>query len=352
MSENESPGPVPSLSESPATVHFPEPPPTSELVWHYCGADALKSIITNNELWASSVAFMNDAREAITGSEALRANFERVRDGLPPGVADLLSGSLMPSDAVDPPVQNLETFLLSASLDGDNLSMWRAYGSEDVTYAVGVHPQAPLAPIGRTEELDPHPGPDYEKDRFIETDDGEVHHVAGWDAPQFTDSRWFLAVYDSEQSAEIVTSTLEHIQNVAQRANDGAERHGTTALYLGVLFASLEIDAHRDLAIHHIKDPGFVDEREVRLVMNAWPAWRFVSYRASRLGFVPYIRLTTFSGTAPDYPTEGQHLPIKQICIGPTRYPELAKAGLEQMLEWQGYHEVEVILSKIPFRPV
>lgn len=334
----------------------PVPPGAGALVWHYCGAEALQSIISKHELWASSVAFMNDANEVITGSDALRQRFDRVKEELPESVAATLEGSLRARSSESEPIDGLGTFLLSASLDGDNLSMWRAYGSADISYAVGIDPTKHLAPIGRTEDVDPHPRPDYETNRFIEGDDGQRAEIPGWDAPYFSDSFWFKAEYDHERSAEIVNSTLDHLQELAAKVQDPVSGQGWEALsyYISLTFMGVEINARRDLAIFQIKHPGFADEKEARLVLRVSPSWRFIDYRQSKLGFVPYVKLTSFekSGLLGDFPSKAEHLPIKEIRIGPARYPELAKSSLEALLAKWGYHEVQVTLSEIPFRPV
>jgi hypothetical protein len=39
------------------------------------------------------------------------------------------------------------------------------------------------------------------------------------------------------------------------------------------------------------KNPGFEDEREVRVTWTVNPWWKFVLYRASRFGVTPYVEV-------------------------------------------------------------
>lgn len=333
----------------------PERLSPDELAWHYCGPTALDGILSKHELWASSVAFMNDTTEAFRGSDALRERFEEVKATLPAPVAAMVERSLFDRDREPSAVYGYDKFLLSASWDGDNLSTWRAYGSTDISYAVGIDPEQFLAPIGRKEKRDPHPGPEYEANRFVNGDDGQQIEVAGWDRGFFSDPRWFKAVYEEARQEEIAASALEHLQELAGKVREPSEgQWGEIQHQISKAFLGVALDERRDLAIYQIKHPGFVDEREARLVLAAYPAWRFVNFRTSKLGFVPYVRLTSYDkrGILGHHPKKSRPLPIKKICIGPTRYPDVAQAGLEGLLARNGYHDVEVIHSAIPFRPV
>lgn len=322
----------------------PERPKDGELVWHYCGATALNNIVAKHELWASSVAFMNDAREVLTGNAELRAEYEKVKDTLDPLHQSAFEEWWFPSG--NETMAPLGTYLLSASTDGDNLSLWRAYGTGDIKYAIGLDPMERLLPIGKDDAEDPHPSPGYRGDKFLET--GAPNPV--WDATIVTAPRWFLAKYSGTETNKLVGEVMEHVRRMVE-STAGPDESETG--WAGILRTMRGHDAVT-LVAQQIKDAGFRDEREARLLMTAEPTWRFVYYRPSGLGFVPYIKLTGVPvGTEDDkHPTEAYRLPIRKIYIGPTQYPHVAKAGLTGLLAHFGYHDVEVLTSKVPYRSV
>ncbi|MBC9943797.1 DUF2971 domain-containing protein [Leucobacter sp. cx-328] len=119
--------------------------------WHYTTAAGFKGIVENDFLLAGPASQMNDSREIIEGYDAVRTLV------LPPEVssnaharAELLEclGSL--EDAMEA-MHSL--FSLSASSNGDNLSLWRAYGGAG-SYAIRLDHEASLFPIVDVDRLD------------------------------------------------------------------------------------------------------------------------------------------------------------------------------------------------------
>jgi hypothetical protein len=130
-----------------STVHFAHandalnPSPPSHQLFHYTTSEGLKGIVEKNELWATSVYFLNDASEITYGyallAEALRgwiAVNSRPEDSLCMNLALELQrsfgGDLLSRNVMSP-------IYLTCFCEEDNLlSQWRAYGQSG-GYSVG-----------------------------------------------------------------------------------------------------------------------------------------------------------------------------------------------------------------------
>ena len=104
-----------------------------------------------------------------------------------------------------------------------------------------------------------------------------------------------------------------------------------------------------------VKDAGFQDEREERIIIWPNPDWKFAFHRPAPFGLVPYVKLTSLDGHNGDpygerFAIEPGRLPIREIRIGPSPHSAVAASSLKQLLGLHGFHEVEVTLSKVPFR--
>lgn len=315
------------------------------LVWHYTSPDGLSGILQNDVLWATSAAFMNDAHELTSGARALRKHFEKQRSSLDPAIVDEVEKQIN-----DLSIDASSAYIVSASEDGDSLTLWRNYGKHSVSYAIGLDPSLPLLPLQTTDEEEhPNPpkgwGPTYE-----EVSDG---HWAAIDEPDRpvaahlgeNGKPWIPVVYDREGRRKIVEENFQDIINSIKSRMPNK---------LIVRFNWLG-----DLLL--IKARGFQDEREVRINYTLIaPDWKFLHFRNTTWGATPYIRLTAapdgydaqevYWGSGKEYAKEAATLPIVHIRIGPTPYRKAAKKALRQLLDLQGYSHVKISASKIPYR--
>ncbi|ASN20124.1 hypothetical protein [Arthrobacter sp. YN] len=323
---------------------------TPGLVWHYTNGAALMNILEKNELWASSAAFMNDANELLSGSLQLRQYFEEQRSSLP-------SQTVRDLEAYIPDTRNRDrdSFVLSASSDGDSLTLWRNYGREHVSFAVGLDESVPLVPIaGCLDNQHPNPSPGYYDGMYeVDVDGSVLEHPNG--APVVVDdpdrvliecSVWKSVVYDRDDQKQLIGKVFNNLRaGVEERRGRSEESRRTFWLYPYLMNEDLEI----------VKNVGFQDEREKRVVVWLNPDWKFVFHRTGPFGLVPYVKLTSLEGaeTEPyetDYVTAPGRLPIREIRVGPTPYGAGAVRSLKQMLDFQGFHDVTVSYSEIPFR--
>lgn len=104
--------------------------PDDRVIYHYCDTNALLSILTNNKLWYTHAAYLNDTMEITRGVDICRS---------------VIEGQLKSTD--DPVLQNAKSYLQNAekwqyyiccfSEAKDRLSQWRSYASDGDGFAIG-----------------------------------------------------------------------------------------------------------------------------------------------------------------------------------------------------------------------
>lgn len=315
----------------------------AELVWHYTNGQGLKSILENHVLWASSASFMNDFNELLSGSKLLADLFDSERKSLDVYVRKELDRIIDFSD-----FSRQGKFILSASESGDSLTMWRAYGREEVSYSIGLESSIELSPrIQRAGDMHPFPPPGYYEEEFEYDEDGYPVQISSDPDFDFIEGgAWTPVIYNEGEQERLIRHAFATLRDQVKRTSDSGEKTDEGFFPPGYFI-------HEEL--HQIKDAGFADEREQRILMSVNPYWKYVLHRAGRFGFVPYLELgiprAGDSGVLPQgFVQKMERLPIRKINIGPTPYRAEAKASLLQLLDLMGYHEVTVGVSEIPFR--
>ncbi|WP_142206706.1 DUF2971 domain-containing protein [Subtercola boreus] len=304
------------------------------LVWHYTSTEGLLGIVQRHVLWATSAAFMNDAEELKAGATAFRAYFEERKPDLSAKVVSEItkSGHLSPGSVFD-------TYLLSASRLRDSLTMWRNYGGSGVAFAVGIDRTAKLAILEqRRGESHPSPPPDYDPPDWIELENGRRVNAAYDPDTIFSfGAEWQRVVYIAEGTPKKIRKALDRLVSRIE-----SREEGQITIWLG------------GSSFHHFKNAGFRDEREVRLLFDINPSWKFVLHRPSRFGPVPYVEITSPEASSDEsrehWAKKASVLPIHEIVVGPTLFAEDAKRSLRMLLDHTGYGHVKVSSSKTPYR--
>ncbi len=267
-------------------------------------------ILEHGEFWASSAMLLNDHSEIRIGTELVRDAFERSDLTLGQGASLLYNGWRI--DATERNDKVLHTYVLSASKDGDSLSMWRGYGTGDVGYAIGL--LGTLQPSSST--------PIY------------------GDIPQ----EWLPVEYDSNEQDRLIQELVAHVVELGSRIDLGV-RDDERQMML--------IETYREIErlICRIKDPAFRDEKETRVVFPAGISdGDFVRYRPSRFGITPYIGLRPFRTVLASGEISETRLPIVHIRIGPSPHQRQAELALMSLLDDKGYGDVYVDSTGAPFR--
>lgn len=281
-----------------------------DLVWHYTNTAGVIGILERCELWASSAMLLNDLSEIQMGTELVRQAFERSDLVLGHGASLLYNGWRI--DATERSDKVLHTYVLSASNDGDSLSMWRGYGAGDVGYAVGLF--GTLQPASSS--------PTY------------------GDIPQ----EWLAVEYDSNEQHRLIQECVALVIELGARIDLGVTNHEQQTM-LNEIYRGIE------RLIYRIKDPAFRDEKETRVVFPAGSSeGDFVRYRSSRFGITPYIGLRPFRVVLASGEITESRLPIVHIRVGPSPHQRQAELALMSLLDDHGYGDVYVDSTGAPFR--
>lgn len=303
-------------------LHHDAPP--DGLVWHYTNGFGLLSILASHTLWATSAQFLNDAGEVELAVELLeRELHERAAqdEGFFRDAA-----ALVEEHGVDHSVSPGLFFVLSAAGGWDLLAMWRNYGGQGESYAIGLDPASPLAVLATT----------------TETGGAQVRHRP-----------WSPVRYSPEDQARLVDAVFDDLPEEIQRALSLASSGASKA---EVLDDAADLLDDMEQALLLIKHEGFTDERETRHCTviyreggDAPLPTGLVRYRATPYGMAPYLHLTGGDGSR-SVRTDASRLPIRAIAMSPSPNGPVAVDSLLALLAEHGYDGVPVVRSRIPFR--
>ena len=316
-------------------------------LWHYTTAAGLDGILKSQQLWATSVRYLND-------DEELRGFFERklpalLEAGIDDGIQKVLEsprGKEMLKEAGD--VAGIRRNLLSGlheslttvtlglevyvtsfcytasgadSADG-LLSQWRGYG-RDGGYALVFETNGLNDLLVREQEEYKHP--------FLNFSDVDYHY-----------DDWVSDTNRHEETLEWERSVREIVSRVVV---DGDLQKQAEELFLPIVAQS----------IRH-KHRGFKEEREVRVAAVRLP--KKVIKEAEEIKDAPPNKPVSFyprSGMLVPYislfdriPPGARELPIEEIVVGP--HPDkLKRQQAVQMLLDELEIEAKVRISGIPF---
>ena len=273
---------------------------SKDLIYHYTNATGLKGIITNQELWATNVWFMNDRGEATFGLETL---LKFLNSSTPESDFEsaVLQEAVRVAKRFDATDDFYQSYIACLSKKGDLLSQWRAYG-KDGGFSLGFDRNT-LSEIGSV-----------------------IAH----------DNIRAFRILDVTYTKSAHKKTLQdlYVKHVQKATETNSAKVASNFAIAAVLFAS------------GIKHPAFKEEAEVRL-----HAIRFggtnppddVDFRESAMGITPYVKLPLI--------TE-DHIKhaIREVIVGPQRHSSEAVRAITQLLQLKGLSSVDVRLSKVPLR--
>ena len=279
----------------------PLAPDEPKLVYHYTDTAGLFGVVKDKVLWASDVWFMNDAREALYGLEAIERALESFN--LPTGtVSEIRQGALDLLQAIRKQQELSPSYISCLSFAEDDLSQWRAYGRPR-GFSIGFD-TAQLRSL-----CAPSPVPDLPTFRRVE--------------------------YDEAQQARVVAILFNTAIKDLSAAPTADQMH---ALAAGFVNASLVLAPA-------LKHPAFSSEREVRLHVYRLPnATSGLLFRPGAMGIVPYVNIDLKN------PGGDEITCIREVVIGPQPNALESQRSVKQFLTHKGLPNVEVRLSKVPLR--
>jgi Protein of unknown function (DUF2971) len=290
------------ISIEPGELPLPPAGSEPELVYHYAGVSGLKGIIEDQCLWASDVWYMNDAREAIYGFDALG----RALQAFAPGTSmesDVRQAALDRLATMENKEDFLQSYIACLSTKRDDLSQWRSYGRPR-GFSIGFDRQT-------LQRLFP---PSLEFDR----------------------ASYRVVAYDDGVQNGMLADTLHLMVSRVPAVAPAADAAGIAWLFI---LESL-------LLAPSFKDKAFNDEDEIRLQVLHNPEtgpWSELKFRDGLMGLTPYVELSLKD---PD----GEMSCLREIVVGPQANQAEAIRAARLLV---ACHELDVKVhpSDIPLRP-
>lgn len=286
------------------SMEYVQDVPDEDIIYHYTSPEGLKGITGDENLWATDINYLNDNSELRyiyqLAENITNENNERWSENF---CESLLNQCLQKAKRYDVSNRLLfayktDVYVISFSLDEDNLNMWKYYSktADTVGYNIG-----------------------FEKDKLVNAT-GLIHMTYG------------KVIYDKEKQVEILTKTLNEYESLYKDKDSFGRSQVfqmamTTLENLGVFF----------------KHPAFVDENEFRIIIRDNIRLRKkgncnVKYRINKGVFIPYTTLSFLPEA------------VRSIGISPCNNQSIAEYSVERMLEtkfnlkYENFH-----CSKIPF---
>jgi len=274
---------------------------SGSLLFHYTNFDGLRGIATGHDFWLTHALYCNDEAEITLGIKVAldQIQFLKTVPGAPPARTAYLEA--LEKSLAEPPREGV--YICCFCEKGDDLSQWRAYGADGNGVSIQIDPNA-----------------------FV---DYAGNHPFG-----------FLAIwnvfYPPERQQEIMRTALERTyEKFAALSPEDIARKAKDVI---------------DFFVPTFKHHGFDGENEWRMIFVPAPDSPVKPrYRAKRDMLVPYYSLKDLIVSQGWVAGDAWRLPIRQVCIGPTRHRELNRACAQSLLADNGY-PFPTIASDTPYR--
>lgn len=271
---------------------------STELHYHYTDANGLIGIINSGRLWATDIRFLNDPSEGVFFPERLLQIMEKSQMHNNDLINKIISGI---RTSMEHPRSSHSTFCISLSRKGDQLSQWRGYGDFGKGYSIGFN----------IEENTP--------------DIQLAHH--------------YEIVYGSDGLQGIADDLIDIFSLSSEKwGNILYDEWASTIHFLAKSF----------------KDGAYLEENESRLVCiydhdrkDILENERSLKFRSRNGEIIPFLETSLYLESK----EREKSLPIKEIIVGPGVDFERSYVAINSILKLNNYTDVEIVKSKIPFRP-
>ncbi len=307
-------------------------------VYHYTDISGFISIMQNQELWASHIAFMNDKSEYLHGKELFQRQLKGKISSVPGREGEFLRQVIksLDNELADGffTASSKDVFSLSFSHASDSLEMWRGYGKNS-GIAIGFsHTKCGSLPgmcLIRKEMYD----------RLLAEYNGRKNDVR----PKYEQGfiPWTV-LYDDEKKRELVDSTIDLGLDCFRNQSKSNRKQGMIVgiqFLLDMIFYLIPFFKHR----------GFAGEEECRIVEHFVKAEGDHGYNIQfheRGGIVlPYIRYKMMD----KYCRPLAQMPVHEIVVGPGVKQNKVIESVRYFLEknHMGYLAQKVRASDIPY---
>jgi hypothetical protein len=260
------------------------------LIYHYCDANALLSILNHRSVWATDTNYLNDSKELVS-------LFDSLKHHLPPGgspASELVRAAIIEFAEFAPGFRanliGMSSFVACFSEDGDVLSQWRAYADNGMGFAIGFDPTDLVALTGEKPS--------------------ELRRM----------------MYGGSVEEEIVLRYVDQVVEAIREIETEFDRFGYPQMSLSSWLRLRTSEFFYELAFE-CKHPAFNEEREWRILARGGE----MLFRASSGKLVPYKTLDMTSISNPSL------MPVKEIVIGPCTNSFEAERVLTYLADKLGY---------------
>ena len=269
------------------------------ILYHYTKSNGINGILSNNCFWATKSDFLNDPKE-FSHIQGILTQVCQESIKNPAWMEMFLQDSIYAENE-----RKREYFVLSFSNCRDSLTMWSEFGNK-TGYNIGFRSNEIIARIEEAAEI--------------------AYHG--------------LVVYSTKQQRQLIRKNLcGYLPNHLGMPLEGILTLGSQdpqdALYQK---ACRKFRRTAEIYAMFFKQEGFAAEQEYRFVFKRRKDTA-VHFRAKDGFLLPYIEI----------PLSGRRLPIEEIMVAPQNHIDLAKSGMEYMLQVKGY-QATVSLSNIKLR--
>lgn len=317
-------------NESPSDPVKPE-----GLLYHYTTQYGLLGILKQRCIWATHIRYLNDTSEGNIVSQVVFEEFSGRYNNVP--LLQILGMSTDKAASVTEPVDedtlgqgttmaswitSQNVFVSSFSENGDSLSQWRAYSERSGGYSIGFRPEY-LRAVGERFL-------NGRSDRFFQGSDTLVRCI-------YCDEEEERSL--REEIKKLVSAYIEEAATAAKLpVGEGIQGFRTPAALAIKHFLKL---GQRSAIT---KDIGFREEAEWRLafLLKQGPAVKDIEFKPGSSMPVPYLKVPL--------DLDEQAIGIWKVIVGPCPHPSEAARSVQMLLESEGYRDVEVVSSKIPYR--
>jgi len=294
-----------------------------DIVYHYTSIEAMMSIVSSKNIWATSISYLNDVSERkmfIDAVEARRPDFDSAMPALDPDVDHDYDESF--ASALGPLDFSLgiedKQFVASFSSEADSLMHWRSYCPHGNGVSIGF----------RTESL-----------KLAKSPHQAENTLFGLPPTKFQKVQ-----YINPSDTSLIDAEIAAAYQTAQRAIEDDDGPTMTA---AALFDSYIADV-----ASLYKHKSFMAESEHRLLLGSiYFNMNLLRFRPTRSTLIPYVELAIPSSPIPN-PMKlrlNEWDAIAEIVVGPTTNMDLSVQSIRAFFASKELG-VSVRPSDVPYR--
>ena len=283
------------------------------VIYHYTDPRGLIGILSDGQLWATDIGYLNDSSELRHAEEVQRQLLGEI-------ILESPDGSLQRKLATKAlegrhPFKGEETYVVCFCAEDDLLTQWKTYGSWGSGFSIGFDRkklESSLAALGP-------PPPSLWTDIFVMGTGAEVSLAR--------------VRYSEEEQRRDLKRAFDRYGDLLSAGSSASE----------IAECAAAIADNAALSASRFKHPAFESEREWRIVISSSLGSRLeLFFRSSSRTVIPYIK----TKRQPD-----GKLPVVSITIGPTLDQRLSERSVFALLMARGYFghgDVEIKTSRVP----